>query len=113
MLTAGAADCNNQAVFAFFNIIRDQKLNHVGQLVQEYSGLRKTHHIILHSFIVTGLGLQFLDIIRVWQESYIKDQIGVCGDSMLEPEGHDRYHKTIVFFVLYKNTIQLFLQFSD
>lgn len=55
VLTAGAADCNNQTVFAFFNIIRDQKLNHVGQLVQEYSGLRKTHHIILHSFIITGL----------------------------------------------------------
>ena len=32
MLTAGAADCNNQTVFAFFNIIRDQKLNHVCQL---------------------------------------------------------------------------------
>ena len=82
-------------------------------LIKRYKETRRVHPLAADGRVEDGLGLQFLDIIRVWQESYIKDQIGVCGDSMLEPEGHDRYHKTIVFFVLYKNTIQLFLQFSD
>ena len=28
--------------------------------------------------------------------------------AILKSKGHDRYHKTIIFFILYKNTVKLF-----
>ena len=112
MFASGTSDGDHQPIFSLFDIIRDQELNHIGQLVQENSGLRKTHYIVLYSLIIAGLRLQFFYIIRVGQKSHIKYQISVRRNSVLESEGHDCYHETVVLFILYENSIQLLFQFS-
>lgn len=84
MFAAGAADRHHQLVFAFFNIIWNQKSQQICQLVQKNPRLREAHDIILNAPVVAGQIFQFIYIKRIRQETDIKYQIRICRDSMLE-----------------------------
>ena len=110
MFAAGAADCHHQLVFAFFNIIWNQKSQQICQLVQKNPRLREAHDIILNAPVVAGQIFQFIYIKRIRQETDIKYQIRICRDSMLEAKRKNIDHQTAVLFIFYKNPIQLLFQ---
>ena len=77
MFAAGAADRHHQLVFAYFNIIWNQKSQQICQLVQKNPRLREAHDIILNAPVVAGQIFQFIYIKRIRQETDIKYQIRI------------------------------------
>ena len=112
MPAAGAADGNDKLILPFLDVIGDQKRDHILQLLLEFHRLRIGHDKILHRLVISGLPLQFINIIRIRKEAHVKNQIRIRRNPVLEAEGRDRNHQRIVFLVLLENPDQLLLQLS-
>ena len=72
VLAARAADADDKTILALFNIVRNQKFQHIHQLFQKCSAFLKAHHIATDRFVVTRHFLQLLNIKGIWQKTYIE-----------------------------------------
>jgi len=75
----------------------------------ERGSLRKIHHIIPYFPVITSLMLQFINIERIRKKSDVEHQIRIRRNPVLKPEGQYTDHQGIIFFIAYKNMVDLFL----
>ena len=72
----------------------------------------KSHHVILHRFVISGLFFQFIDIIRIRQKTHIKYQIGIRRNSVLESKREYRHNQAFKLSAFHKNLFQLHIKLS-
>ena len=72
VLAARAADADDKTILALFNIVRNQKFQHIHQLFQKCSAFLKAHHIAADRFVVARHFLQLLNIKGIGQKTYIE-----------------------------------------
>ena len=103
MFSPCTSDTDHKACFPFFNVVRDQKTDHILQFVRE--GFRRItgHHIIEHFIVKACQRTQFIHIIGIGKKSHIKHKICICRDSILKAEGKHRDHDIAELSVIHKD----------
>ena len=86
VLSARTAYGYNEVVLTLFDIIRYEKRNHILEFIKELLGFFESVNIVPYLFIEAGLCFEFLDIEGIGKESYVKYQVGICGNTVFKAE---------------------------
>ena len=111
VLSACTADTDHKLVFSLNDIIRDQEIHHIFQFIQKIMRFVKLQHIILYFLVISVFVAESLHIVRIWQETHVKYQIGIRRDPVLKAKGEDRDKQVFVVLVLFKDLADLRFQF--
>src|SRR5260370_12814165 len=90
MLSPGTTETNGQIALAFMDVVRQQVDQQIGDTLDEFLGLRERADILRHSRVAAWQQAKFWHKVRVGQESYVKDQVGILGHAMTKAETHAR-----------------------
>ena len=75
VLASGTSDRNNQLILSLLYITGDKERQHIIELIHKLFAGRKALYIVLYRLVIPGKRLKLIDIIWVWQKSYIKDKV--------------------------------------
>ena len=89
MLAAGAADADRERIAPLGSVLRQEKIDHAGELFEKTLRHVAAQDIFLHLVVHAAERPELFHIIRVGQKAHVKHQIGVDRDAVLEAEGHD------------------------
>ena len=95
VFSARAAEGYYKLALALMNVKRYQVVYKVGHFVKEHTGLLKAHDIVPDAAVTASMVAKLLNIMRIWQASYVKYQISLRGNSILEAERHYLYNERI------------------
>ena len=105
VFSAGAPDADHKGCFPLCNVMGNQEFNHLFQFVQKLAGLRILHHVILYLFVIAGFGPQPFHVIGIGQKPHVKYQIGIRGNSIFKPKGHNGDKQVLIILILHKNLL--------
>lgn len=89
VLTAGAADGDGEVAFAFLLVEGDEKVEKIFDFIKKFVSVRVRKDVIGDGLIASGERGEFWDEERIFEESCVKDEVGVGGESFFEAETDD------------------------
>src|ERR1700683_5839902 len=104
VLSAGTAERNGQIALAFMNVVREQVDEQIGDARDELPTLGKRANVFGDARIASRQRPELGYEVRVRQEAHVKDEVGVLGNALTEPET-DAGHQNVVFRRLLLKTL--------
>ena len=95
MMSAGTSHSDHQLAFSFCTIQRVHIVDQIDPAFDEALRLLPFHHIVSYRCIQASLMAQLFNIIRIWQTTNIKNQIGLRRDSIFKTKTHALHHQRI------------------
>ena len=89
MLAAGAADADRERVAPLGGVLRQEKVDHVGELGEKILRHVAAQDVFLHLSVHAAHRAELFDVKRVRQKAHVEHEVGVDRDAVLEAEGHD------------------------
>ena len=89
VLPARAADADRKRIAPLGGVLRQEKIDHVGELGEEIFRHVAAQDVFLHLGVHAAHGAELFDVKRVRQKAHVEHEVGVDRDAVLEAEGHD------------------------
>ena len=86
VLSARTSKRNRKITLAFFDVMRQQKLEHIGRLLQKLRRLRKIPHILRHLRMLARQLPELRNKVRIRQKPHIEHHIRIRRHTILESE---------------------------
>src|SRR5258708_13455588 len=113
MLSPSATETNSQEGVGFMGGVGEQVYQQIGDTLDEFLGLRERADILRHSRVASCQRAKFWHKVRVGQESYVKDQVGILGHAMTKAETHARDEDAFFARLLAETLSNVSPQFMD
>ena len=90
MLASSAAETDGQIALPFFDVVRQQINQKIGDTLDKLARLRKRANVFSHARISSGERAEFGHEMRIGEKAHVEEQIGIDGDPVLIAERDDR-----------------------
>src|SRR6202140_3952532 len=88
VLSARTPECDRQIAFALMDIVREQVHEQIGNARNEFPGLRERANVLGEARIASRQWPKLGHEMWIGQEAYVKNQVGVLGNSLTKSEAH-------------------------